>query len=81
MSARRAGSTVLSIENTEKFLSLFSLAAPIATAVPGAVVSKPAPRKTTSYDGFSSASVTASSGEYTTLTRAPSARDFARFSP
>ena len=81
ISARSAGSTVLSMEKSEKFFTPFSFAVSTAAAVPGAVVSKPTPRNTTSLSGFSRAIVTASTGEYTTSTLAPSARRRARLSP
>lgn len=50
-------------------------------ALGGAVVSKPMPKNTTSRSGFSSASRSASSGEYTTRTSPPSARTWNRSRP
>ena len=50
-------------------------------AVPGAVVSKPTPRNTTSRSGCFFASSTASMGEYTSSTEPPLARLCARSSP
>ena len=63
ISARSAGSTLLSIDQRVKFFAPFSFAVKTAAAVPGAVVSKPTPRKTTCFSGFCSASSTASTGE------------------
>ncbi len=63
ISARRDGSTVLSIDHTEKLQTPSSRAVSTAAAVPGAVVSNPMPRNTTSFSGLFLASVTASTGE------------------
>ena len=81
ISARRAGSTVFSMDRTEKFLTFSSFAVSTAAAVPGAVVSKPTPRNTTSLSGFSFAYSTASTGEYTTRSFAPRALLRCRLSP
>ena len=69
------------MENREKFFAPFSRAVSTAAAVPGAVVSKPTPRKTTCLSGSRSASSTASTGEYTVSTRAPRAFLRRRLSP
>ena len=81
ISARSAGSTVLSMDQTEKFFTPASRAVRTAAAVPGAVVSKPTPRNTTSFSGFRSAMSIASIGEYTISTLAPRARRRCRLSP
>ena len=74
MSARSAGSTRLSMENTVKLPAPLRRASMTAAAVPGAVVSKPTPRKTNCRSGSASAMSSASMGEYTILTSAPRAR-------
>src|SRR5512139_1099737 len=56
---------------TEKFATLCRAAVRMAPAMAGAVVSNPTPRNTTSRPCVSSASATASSGEYTTRTSMP----------
>ena len=61
--ARRAGSVRLSRQSTEKLEMPSSAAASIQAAVPGAVVSKPTPRKTTSAEGLDRAAASASMGE------------------
>ena len=81
MSALSAGSTNLSEEKTLKLLTSCSSASFTATAVPGAVVSKPTPRKTTCFPGSFLAISTASTGEYTILTSAPAAARLLRLSP
>ena len=63
ISARSAGSTRFSMDQTVKFPTPWSRAVSTAAAVPGAVVSKPTPRKTTSLSGFCFAMSMASTGE------------------
>ena len=63
ISERRAGSTRLSREKTEKFPTPRAFASSMEAAVPGAVVSKPTPRNTVSRCGWASAQSTASIGE------------------
>ena len=58
-----AGMTSTWLQKTEKFFSPSALARSSVTAVEGAVVSKPMPKKTTCRSGFSRASFSASIGE------------------
>ena len=62
-SARSTGSVRLSRQRTEKFRISSSAAASRQAAVPGAVVSNPTPRKTTSAAGSARAASSASMGE------------------
>ena len=68
-----AGGTSTWETMTEKFLSSCRAASATAAAFAGAVVSKPTAKKMTSRSGSRAAIITASRGEYTTLTSAPSA--------
>ena len=76
-SASRAGGMSLWEQRTEKFSGGESRR---TAAVPGAVVSKPTAKKTTSLAGFSRATRTASAAESTTRTSAPSALASSRVS-
>ncbi len=72
-SARSGGTIVTWLQKTEKFGIPSAFARINVRAVEGAVVSKPTAKKTTSRSGFSLAIRSASSGEYTIRTSAPSA--------
>ena len=67
------GTIVTWLENTLKFMTRSSRALTSVTAVEGAVVSKPTAKNTTSRSGLSTATFSASSGEYTNRTSAPRA--------
>ena len=63
MIASMAGGTSTCETSIEKFLRPRRRACTTAMALAGAVVSKPMPKKTTSFSGLACASLTASSGE------------------
>jgi hypothetical protein len=71
--ARSAGPIRTWLQKTEKFRTPSSRARRSVSAVAGAVVSKPTPKKTTSRSGSRRAMPSASSGEYTVRTSAPRA--------
>ena len=72
-SARSGGTIVTWLHTHEKFGTPSAFARFSVSAVDGAVVSKPIAKNTTSRSGFSLARRSASSGEYTMRTSAPSA--------
>ena len=67
------GTMVTWLQNTLKFLTPSARARTSVTAVDGAVVSNPTAKNTTWRSGLSTATLSASSGEYTNRTSAPRA--------
>ena len=67
------GTIVTWLQNTLKFLTPNARARTSVTAVDGAVVSNPTAKNTTWRSGLSTATLSASSGEYTNRTSAPRA--------
>jgi hypothetical protein len=72
-SARSGGTIVTWLHRQEKLVTPSAFARRSVSAVEGAVVSKPMAKNTTSRSGFALAIRSASSGEYTMRTSAPSA--------
>src|SRR5580658_1997822 len=71
--ALSGGTIVTWLQKTLKLVTWRACAWSTVIAVDGAVVSKPTAKNTTSRSGLSTAIRSASSGEYTNLTSAPSA--------